>query len=73
TIYLFLTSTQEDMDITASAIDSEGNTFIERSFSDVPMKVNTLTIYKGMFFADTPYDFSIQVEDEWGAKEENTF
>lgn len=71
--YLFLPQNEETMDITASAIDENGDAFIERTFTGVPMKINTLTIYKGNFFADTPYDFSITIEDDWGEEVENTF
>lgn len=72
-IYLFLPQNEETMDITASAIDKNGDAFIERTFTGVPMKINTLTIYKGNFFADTPYGFTIQVDDDWGNQVENTF
>ena len=72
-IYLFLPQNEETMNIQASAIDENRNAFIERTFTNVPMKINTLTIYKGNFFADTPYGFTIQVEDDWGNQVENTF
>ena len=71
--YLFLPANQEIMDITASAVDENGEAFIERTFTDVPMKINTLTIYQGNFFADTPYGFSITMEDDWGEEVTNSF
>ena len=71
--YLFLPSNEEIMDITASAVDENGEAFIERTFTDVPMKINTLTIYQGNFFADTPYGFSITMEDDWGEEVTNSF
>ena len=71
--YLFLPANQEIMDITASAVDKNGEAFIERTFADVPMKINTLTIYQGNFFADTPYGFSITMEDDWGEEVTNSF
>ena len=71
--YLFLPSNEEIMDITASAVDENGEAFIERTFADVPMKINTLTIYQGNFFADTPYGFSITMEDDWGEEVTNSF
>ncbi len=71
--YLFLPANQEIMDITASAVDENGEAFIERTFADVPMKINTLTIYQGNFFADTPYGFSITMEDDWGEEVTNSF
>ena len=71
--YLFLPANQEIMDITASAVDENGEAFIERTFTKVPMKINTLTIYQGNFFADTPYGFSITMEDDWGEEVTNSF
>ena len=71
--YLFLPDTEEVMDIQASAVDKNGEAFIERTFTDVPMKINTLTIYQGNFFADTPYGFSITMEDDWGEEVTNLF
>ena len=71
--YLFLPSNEEIMDITASAVDENGEAFIERTFAKVPMKINTLTIYQGNFFADTPYGFSITMEDDWGEEVTNSF
>ena len=71
--YLFLPANEEIMDITASAVDENGEAFIERTFADVPMKINTLTTYQGNFFADTPYGFSITMEDDWGEEVTNSF
>ena len=71
--YLFLPTNEEIMDITASAVDENGEAFIERTFANVPMKINTLTTYQGNFFADTPYGFSITMEDDWGEEVTNLF
>ena len=71
--YLFLPANEEIMDITASAVDENGEAFIKRTFADVPMKINTLTTYQGNFFADTPYGFSITMEDDWGEEVVNPF
>ena len=71
--YLFLPSNEEIMDITASAVDENGEAFIERTFAKVPMKINTLTIYQGNFFVDMPHGFSITMEDDWGEEVVNPF
>ena len=71
--YLFLPSNEEIMDIQASAVDKNGEAFIERTFANVPMKINTLTIYQGNFFVDIPHDFSITMEDDWGEEVTNSF
>ena len=71
--YLFLPSNEEIMDITASAVDENGEAFIERTFTDVPMKINTRTTYQGNFFVDMPHGFSITMEDGWGEEVVNPF
>lgn len=71
--YLFLPSNEEIMDITASAVDENGEAFIERTFADVPMKINTRTTYQGNFFVDMPHGFSITMEDGWGEEVVNPF
>ena len=71
--YLFLPANQEIMDITASAVDENGEAFIERTFTDVPMKINTRTTYQGNFFVDMPHGFSITMEDDWGEEVVNPF
>lgn len=71
--YLFLPSNEESMDITASAVDENGEAFIERTFTDVPMKINTRTTYQGNFFVDMPHGFSITMEDDWGEEVVNPF
>ena len=71
--YLFLPSNEEIMDITASAVDENGEAFIERTFTDVPMKINTRTTYQGNFFVDMPHGFSITMEDDWGEEVVNPF
>lgn len=72
-VYLFLASTSENMDIKVSAIDNKSNVIVSRTFPSVPMKVNTLTVYKGSFFAGLPYGFSITVEDNWDKTVTNEF
>ena len=71
--YLFLPANQEIMDITASAVDENGEAFIERTFANVPMKINTRTTYQGNFFVDMPHGFSITMEDDWGEEVTNIF
>ena len=71
--YLFLPTNEESMDITASAVDENGEAFIERTFANVPMKINTRTTYQGNFFVDMPHGFSITMEDDWGEEVVNPF
>lgn len=72
-IYLFLTDLSEEVDINISAKDQEGNTIANHTFPSVPMKVNTLTVYKGRFFADPAFGFSISVDENWDGEVHKTF
>ena len=73
TMYLFLSSSPETMDMEVSALDAQGGEIVSRKFPAVPMRVNTLTVYRGKFFADRSYGFSLMVDDAWGETIENTF
>lgn len=73
TLYLFLTSSPEHMDVDVSALDAQKEVLASRKFENVPMKVNTLTIYKGRFFSGQPYGFGVSVEEDWIETVENTF
>lgn len=64
-MYLFLSENPETMDITTKVCDADDKVIKERSFTNVPLKMNTLTEYKGQFFDDQSYGFSISADDEW--------
>lgn len=70
TIYLFLSENPEKMNITTSVKGADDKVIRERLFSDVSLKVNTMTEYKGQFFEEESYGFSISVDEDWepGAK-----
>lgn len=65
TMYLFLSENSETMDIITKVCDADDKVIKERSFTNVPLKINTLTEYKGQFFDDQSYGFSISADDEW--------
>ena len=73
TMYFFPASTPELMDIDVSALDDQGEEIARRTFPSVPMKANTLTVYKGRFFSGQSYGFTIAVDEEWGETVENPF
>lgn len=72
TSYCFLPTDSTGLTINVTARDAEGNTLAERTFEDVPMKINYETRYTGSFFpygstggtieVDTDYDGEILVE-----------
>ncbi len=60
--------------ITVQAQDKEGNTLRERTFTNVPMKLNQLTRYTGDFFAPdaAASEFSLALEnDVWDEQDYN--
>lgn len=72
-MYLFLNESSEEMSIQVSAADQQGHTIASHNFTSVPMQVNTLTVYKGQFFAGQAYGFGLTVEEDWGKEVHETF
>lgn len=71
-IYTFLPAEQANMDFTMSAVDGNDVVIRSRTFSNVPMKINTLTSYSGDFFAEplSSQEFSLSLSNaEWEKKE----
>ncbi len=64
--YAFLPQASCKAAITVQALDAEGNVLRERTFADVPLKLNQLTRYTGDFFAEdaTPSQFSLTLEND---------
>ncbi len=70
--YAFLPQESCTATITVQAQDVESNTLHERTFRDVPMKLNQLTRYTGDFFATdaSGSNFSLMLEnDVWDEKD----
>ena len=72
-IYLFLATSPEKMNIEVNAVNAGNEVLAGRVFDDVPMKVNTMTIYKGRFFSGQNYGFNVKVDEAWGETVENPF
>lgn len=62
--YVFLPEGVEEVDITVTTIDANGEDQVEFFFEDVEMQVNYITRYKGNLFG-TNAGFTITVDDEW--------
>ena len=75
TVYLFLPASEASMDITVDALSSDGGTIHSRNFSAVPMKINQMLNYTGLFFADPSSDLSatVTVDDAWGSEQTVSF
>lgn len=58
------------LQITASAIDAEGNILVKHTFKDVPVRRNVITAYEGAFFGDMSgtvagYTCTFVVDPNW--------
>ncbi len=72
-VYTFPHKQEDNLKIKISALNDAGNPIVEREFSDVPIRVNEITQYKGDFFlhfshADS-YAFSFYTQSEWTQRE----
>lgn len=63
-IYTFLRENEGSLDVKADAVDANNKVVMSRTFTDIPMKRNTVTEYKGSFFSHEQ-GFSIKGETEW--------
>lgn len=71
-------STSCVLNMTVSAIDSDGSAIRTRSFPEVPVTRNRITTYVGHFFEDgdgqfTQYEFGFVVHTDWEGEEKYTF
>lgn len=65
-IYTFLQEDEGKLEVMVTAQDANGNTVKTRKFSDIPMKRNSITEYKGTFFDhDSNNNFAIKGDIEW--------
>ncbi len=71
TVYLFLTGQEMKTDYTVQALGTSDKVLYERHFADVPLRINTLTTWKGEMFKDAPVDepqtvgFNIEWDTQW--------
>ena len=66
------------LQITASALDEQGNILVKHVFKDVPVRRNVITSYEGAFFGDMPgtvagYTGTFVVDPAWGEINTYTF
>ncbi|MCR5132229.1 MAG: FimB/Mfa2 family fimbrial subunit [Prevotella sp.] len=76
-IYSFPHAETDELKITITATDAEGNQLLEKVFENVPIKKNQITRYTGEFFGDSQPaesgNFKLSVENEWSGTEEYEF
>lgn len=64
---MFLNADEEDIDITASAYDADGNLIISHELKGVPMKRNCFTVARGNFFT-AGGSAALSFLTEWGTE-----
>ena len=71
TVYLFLTGQEQKTDYTVQALGTSEKVLYEKHFADVPLRINTLTTWKGEVFKETQDDepqnlgFNIEWDVQW--------
>ena len=66
------------LSIAVSALDASGSILLKRTFSNVPVRVNTITSYEGAFFGDMPggttdSPITFTADPEWASTNTYTF
>lgn len=63
--YLFLTSTEQTMDVTIETLDAQGNTLFSKTVTNVPFKQNRVTTLTGAMYTNPGVSGAFQVETGW--------
>ncbi len=73
--YAFLPTGETTATINVQAKDSDGNIIHQRTFTDVPMKVNLMTTYTGSFFSEdtSQQSFNLSLETQTWETQDETF
>lgn len=71
-IYTFLQEDEGTLNVTVTAMDESNNVILERKFTDIPMKRNMITEYRGAFF-EHDNAFTLTAETDWGGTIEATY
>ncbi len=64
TVYTFLTEDEATMSFTINCYDSDNGLVMGHTFTDVPMQIGWMTVYRGNFFTVTG-DFTITLADDF--------
>ena len=72
-IFPFLSSDEQTMDITLETLDSDDNVISTKLIEDVPFKINCSTILTGSLFSANAQTSSFQLETAWGTDINKSF
>lgn len=64
-IYILGSDTEKPCTVTVSAYAADGTLLKAHTFTDVPIRNNYRTVYRGRFFKDTAFSSTFQVEVDW--------
>ena len=70
---VFLTSDEQNMDVTIEALDASNTVLFSKTIANVPFKRNRVTRATGPVFTAESSDLSFQVETAWETEENITF
>lgn len=63
--YIFLTSDEQEMDVTIQTLDAQGNILFDETVEDVPFQRNTQTKMTGSLYETTASAGSFQLNTDW--------
>jgi len=63
--YIFLTTDEQEIDVTIESLDADGNTLFSKTVPNVPFKRNRKTILTGSLYTNDAVKGSFQVETAW--------
>ena len=63
--YLFLTTDEQNVDVTIETLDGEGNTLFTKTIENVPFKRNRVTKLTGAMYTNENIDGGFQLNSDW--------
>ena len=63
--FLFLTSDEQQMDVTIETLDADGHVLFSKQVKDVPFKRNRSTILTGYLYTNPGVSAAFQVDTDW--------
>ena len=63
--FLFLTTDEQNIDVTIETLDADGNTLFSKTIENVPFKRNRLTRLSGAMYSGSDIGASFQVDSDW--------
>ena len=71
--YIFLTSDEQDIDVTIETLDADDNVLFSKTVDDVPFKRNRLTKLTGAMYTNNSIAGAFSVNTDWLAEAETDF